>query len=57
MIPGAMTNIENLTKTGSAIQKEGTKAQAAWRSHKHTLFFQNKESRLKINFRKRISHE
>jgi hypothetical protein len=47
---GAMIYIPSITKIGSAIQQlvGGMHRHIAWRSHKPTFIFQNKESRLNI---------
>jgi hypothetical protein len=48
---GAVIYLPSFIKIGSGIQKligGGIHTRTATRSHKHTLFFQNKESRIKI---------
>jgi hypothetical protein len=50
----AMIYIPSFIKTGSGIQKliVGKHTQTAWLSHKPTLFFRTKESRLTLIDRK-----
>jgi hypothetical protein len=51
MISGAMIYISNSIKFRSGIQnllKEDSQAQTAWKTHKPSFIFLNKENRLKI---------